>query len=593
MSCHKSSSSSSSSSDCGACAKKCCESSCSKRSCHVELPTPCNPGQIACKVRDAVVSVVSQWVFLGAGISGGTATSPATSTTPLGPGTRADFLLRGNGTILCNGWIAVPASLVFAPPSLSGVAQRWPYQDPSYTAVGQILNRMIRASQIVVAVNNVNNSGKSYSYNASVVGVNGAGDTAFLELLYPCCNGARSNPKLKVKGKKACHPHVPFAEKCYKVQEGESVFLVGSYTSNLLPDWGFAPSAVLPGVVTKPDYIDPLGVMTYEAILVSCSVYSTSVGMPIVNGHGQLVGMQTTNVVGTLNAYSEVNPLLNNPAGMGYVGGVQLKSLRRDWKLLVDQHKKSCCDDCEVENIRDPAGPYYRIRKGYLGFAYNLYPISANTFTADFSSGASLAVGNPRLRIDSEGNIATISRDTQFTGVLVVGLAGLNPTDSLAGVTGGYLYVPGGTGVAPLVLDAPASPLIGRIQPGDQILTIGKCNGSKKKGKIHLGSSKGEYAPSSLLWRLGTCDEVEISYVSTGQYVSNTGNNAGTGSVCCTDCKTTKAIVLDMPAVIDYPWYALGQWPLLEDQGFVSVNGQSLNPQTPILAEGADFHTAV
>lgn len=592
MSCHESSSSSS---DCGACNKKCCESSCSKRSCCVELPSPCNPGQIACKARDAVVSVVAQYVFLGAGISGGTATSAPTPTTGLGGGNRADIFMRGNGFILPNGWIATPASVVFAPPSLSGLAQRWPYVDPTHTTVGQIQNRMIRASQIIVAVNNVNNSGKSYAYVANVVGVNGAGDTAFLSLEYPCCNGVKSNPKIKVKGKKACHPHLSFAEKCYKPQKGETVYLVGSYTSNLFPDLGYAPGSVLSGIVSEPCYVDPLGLLTYEAMLVTCDVFTTSVGMPILNGHGHILGMQTTNVCGTLNNNEYVDDQHVYPSGIGYVGGVQGKSLRRDWKLLCQQSKKSCCDECDVENVRDPAGPYYRILKGYLGIAYNLYSLTNNTYTMDFTSGATYGASDfyARIRIASDGSIVGLPRDAQFTGISVVGLAGLNPTDSASGVTGGNWYVPGGTGVAPLVEYAPVSPLIGRIQPGDQILSIAKCNGRGSK-KVRLGSGTDEYAPSALLWRLGTCDEVEISYVSTGQYVGNTGNNSGTGSVCCIDCKTTKATVLLMPAVIDYPWYSLNQWPLLGDLfGFVSVNGQNVDLQTPDLAEGAPFHTAV
>lgn len=592
MSCHESSSSS----DCDACCnKKCCESSCSKRSCHVDLPSACNPGQIACKTRDAVVSVLAQYVFLGSGSTGATATTAPTPTTGLGGGLRADLFVRGNGFFLPNGWIAVPASVVFAPPSLSGLAQRWPYMDPTYTAVGQVQNRMIRASQILVGVNNVNNTGKDYVYVANVVGVDGAGDIAFLALDYPCGNSTKSNPKVKVKGKKACHPHIPFADKCYKPQEGETVYLVGSYTSNLIPAYGYAQGAVLTGVVSDPHYIDPLGVLTYEALLVSCSVYTTSVGMPILNGHGHLLGMQTTNVCGTLNSNNSDDSLNVIPSGMGYVGGATAKSIRRDWKILCDQSKKSCCDECKVENVRDPAGPYYRILKGYLGIAYNLTSLANSTYTMNFTSGEGYSANEffARVRINSDGSIGGLPRDSQFTGITVVGLAGLNGSDSLAGVTGGAWYVPGGTGVAPLVTWAPTSPLIGRIQPGDQILSIAKCNGRGSK-TVKLGAGEGEWAPSALLWRLGTCDEVELSYVSTGQYVSNTGSNSPTGTVCCTDCKTTKATVLQMPAVIDYPWYAISQWQLLSEFGFVAVNNlQLLAPQTPSLVEGAPFHTAV
>lgn len=579
MSCHESSSSSSSS--CSPCQKKCCSTECSLKSCNISLPEPKSAAKVACEKGDAVVTVVGQYIFLSG--SGATATvAPATDSTPLSPGGRVDFFIRGNGSILKNGWILTTASVVFAPPSFSGLATRYPFQDPANTNVGQIRDQMIRASQILVDVNNVNNTGKSYTYVADVVAVNGAADIALLSLRYPCCNGTKSAPKLKVKGKDACHPHIALAKSCYCVKRGEDAFVLGSYNSTSNALYGASFNALLEGKVSSPNYLDPWGNVLYEQLLVDVSVAYPNVGSPILNGQGHLIAMQTTN-----------EALSTQSFGNGSVGGVKLGLIRRTLKLAQEACKASRCDDlCHIESIRDPAGPYYRVLKGYLGVAYELYPPADNTYSVDYTSGSSWTFGAPRMRIGADGELVALDRDSRAEGVQVIGLAGLNPADAL-GVSGGYWYVPGGTGAAPLVSYLQPSPLIGRITTGDRLLTITKCNGKKSK-KIKLGGEQGQYAPSELLWRLSAGDDVELSYETTGQYVSNTGSNALPEPQCCTSCRTTKVSVMNYPAVLDWPWYSLILYPnLAADYSFASLNGQNIAEQTPALATGADFHASV
>ncbi len=111
-----------------------------------------NAIQISQKCSDAIVSVHSEFIFVGEGVT------EVTSDTPLGAGTRADFILEGNGFFFDKyGHIIAPAHLVLAPPSLTSVANRYPFVDGTAGALGVIQDEMVRASRIFVTVSGISN----------------------------------------------------------------------------------------------------------------------------------------------------------------------------------------------------------------------------------------------------------------------------------------------------------------------------------------------------------------------------------------------------------------------------------------------------
>lgn len=593
MSHHHGSSSSSSSSvseDCGPC---CSEASCHEKSCCISTERPVNPGILACKYQDAAVVVTAQSTFIA---SQGTATTqPVTDDTPLGRGTRIDIVTHSTGVFIKEGYILTTATAVMVPPAVIGLAQRWPYVDPSNTETGQIYNGYVRCSQCFVTVGNVNNTGKSYTYPANIVAVGGALDLALLEINYGCCD-FNSLPKLRFKKpKKGCiHPYLKLAKSC-SVCPGQPVYLLGSYSvssngANQPPRYGASLHSIVSGTVTDEYWLDPNGQILYPSVLINSQAFAPSVGCGVINGEGHLITVQTLNIVGRSSPESSL--------GNGVVGGVDPKMLRH-FLNAVTKDQGSCCTDPHILNVVDSAGPYVVYRKGYLGVAYTTAPMPENV-TVDYTSG-SPALGNVRIRYNANGEPVNVSRGNAVAeGIQVIGMAGLNPTDSIAGVPGGLTYVPGGaTGVtAPLVADAPVSYLLSRMSCGDRILSLQKVGSRRHKKKVQkIGSESGELAPSSVLWKLKSGDEVVVAYQKTGEYVLNNESNSGpTGPQCCIECTATKVTVQWMPPVLDYPYGSIEEFPLLEDYGFGSLNGQILNPQYPALQSGilsARFRPAV
>lgn len=585
-----------------------------------------NSEEIVNLYKDAVVEIHSEFILLGTEPESGEPLSGASGGTPLGAGSRTDIILEGNGFFIKKHYIVAPAHLVLLPPSLTSTVNRFPFLDPSNLSLGQIKNQMIRASRILVSVFNVNNNGHSFVYEADLIGVDGAGDIAVL-----CINNNkqwnRCNPCID-----KCHPFFKFGSS-RRSKDGEKVYLIGDYISNSINRRLFnAVGAVSDGLLSDHRYVDYSGYGLFEAVLVSAPAYAFSSGLPILNSQGKIIGMQTTDLAtvypktifpttqttssGIINISGGVTGvsgeilsdsagftggtgffggtatflgtgsidsiILNQSEGFGFVAGPSEFFMRRVIKTLIG----GLCNrkhNNQLDTISDPAGTFYRYKKAYAGVAYDIFTGVMYDTTMDFTSGAAEA-GFPRIRLAPNGDFLNTSSCKELIGIRVLGLAGINP-DGINGVANGLFYVPGGTGgiLAPtsaLPLSLPASPFLGKLLPGDVITHI---NG------VAMGDLNKQIAPSLITWRLCAGDQLEIVYRRGGN-ANNTFNNAFTENY---DGLYTHTICLiDFPLLMDYPWYAVGHFPLLINRGFNLPPNQLNNPQVPALFDQAIFHPA-
>lgn len=569
----ESSSSSSSADSSEVCYKVKCEPKCDKPKCKDNKCKCLSPEKILCKYRNAVVEVHSEFILLGTGAAG------ATGGTPLGANSRADIIVEGNGFFIKGHYIVLPAQLVLLPPSLTSVANRYPFIDPADLTLGQIRNQMVRASRILVSVFDVNGKGNSFVYEADLVGVDGAGNVAVLKINYKkqwnLCNPCVEK----------CHPYFNLGSSRSSV-EGEKVYLIGDPNSNVLNRRLFnSVGAITEGLLQDHRYLEYSGFALHESILVSAPAYAFSAGLPILNCQAEVIGMQTADISATLPALSIGSTVggANQMEGLGAVGGPSELFMRRVIKALI---KGSCSRNwnCNIETICDPVGTYSRYKKAYAGIAYDVFTGVDYDITTDYTSGAP-PLGQPRVRLDSFGNFLNSPSCKELVGIRVLGLAGANPDGSAMGIPNGFWYVPGGVTVAPLATGLPVSPFLNRLLPGDVIthiegVAIGDLNFSK------------QIAPSLITWRLCAGDQLEICYRRGGNAL-NTADNSLTENY--DNLYTYTVCLADFPYLLDYPWYAVNYFPLLAElpyPGFAFPLGQSSNPQVPSLTFGAPFHPA-
>lgn len=544
----------------------CAEGDCKPSNCPV-LPHT----ELVCKWQSSVVEIHSEFILLGP--SGGV-TPPAAVTggTPLAANGRADVLLEGNGFFIKGHYIICPASLVLMPPSLTSVALRYPYANTSVVLPsGVYQDTMTRASRILVSVFNVNGKGHSFVYEADLVGVDGAGDIAVLKINYKKPWNS-CNPCLE-----RCHPWLTLG-KSRSAQDGESVFLLGDFVSRPNTTRLFnAVGAAVAGVVADHRYIDFSGWCLAELVLVAAGDYSFSAGMPILDGQGRVIAMQTTDLAGLVPSgiilgASGLAPSPAPASGAGMVAGPSEFFMRRVIKTLI---KGTCAREynAQLETVRDAVGSYYRYKKAYLGLGYTVWTGANYDITRDYTSGT--ATSNvPKIRLSTTGEFEHHPTCKQLVGLRVLTVAG-NNTGAAASTVDGFYYIPGGTGSAGIYAGLTAynqSPMLGRIFPGDIITHL---------HGLALGDLHKQVAPSLVTWRLCAGDQVDVCWRHGGD-IGNTASNA-TGEHY-ENLQSYTFTLNDYPHFLDYPWYAVSIFPLLALTGypaFVFPSGQGNDPQLP------------
>jgi len=554
-----------------------CEPKCCKENCDPPVPQIA-PETISCLYKDAVVQIHSEFILLGNGVTS------VNNLTPLATNSRFDTIIEGNGFFIKGHYIICPAHIVLLPPSLTSIVNRYPFVDNANLVVGeqgQMKNRMTRASRILVSVYNVNGKGCSYVYEATLVGVDGAGDIAVLKINEKK-NWNKCNPCIEI-----CHPFFTFGQS-RALKNGERAILIGDYIGHRSKFTTHnSVGSITTGVVSDHRYIDYRGHALPEMVLISTNSYSFSSGLPIIDCQGFVVGMQTTDLDTTFIGRAEKDLAFTKTQGSGFVAGPSEKFMKRVIKYLI---KGKCGEPgrSHVETIRDPVGAYLRYRKGYLGIGYRIHSGVLYDVTTDYTSGLDISRYS-RIRLTEGGDLLSGSGCKDIIGIQVVGLAGLNP-DPASGVPNGVYYVPGGVGLAPYPSLLPSSSALGRLQPGDVITHINDV----PIGDLAHGN---QIAPSLITWRRLVDDQLEISF-KRRPVALNEADNADRNNDC-TDVIDNVELELDeYPLFLDYPWYAVHIFPLLAETGFPGFTfpvRQSTNPQLPQppISEGIFFHPAI
>ena len=115
--------------------------------------------ELICNARDAVVLVMGQIIMADRSLS---------------------TQMFGNGFFIKGHYIITTAELVMCSPNL--IHRIPPYYPPGILKSESVEHMIIRVSKILVDISNVNGLGRSYSYEADIVGIDGAANIAVLKI---------------------------------------------------------------------------------------------------------------------------------------------------------------------------------------------------------------------------------------------------------------------------------------------------------------------------------------------------------------------------------------------------------------------------
>ena len=549
-----------------------------------EICRPCpgtyKPHEVYGKFKDAVVTVVATWIFA---VGNGAGAVPLNGLTPLSNDVRVETSVITNGSIIENRRhkdddkgchypvrIRVPFHGVFAPPAVTSSTVNFPFNYP-IDATGRIRNEYVRASRVLVTVNNVNGNGCAKSYVAQIVGGHGVGDHAYLDISFRC--GINKHCSTHIE---ECHPRFCLGNS-RKACVGTKVVLLGNYTTSLtnLRSSSSQVSMVV-GTVANNKFADVTGTFLYEALIVDAAAYAYRSGMPIVDMNGRIVGMQTLNVAGAIPSIAAFSQGLTQAAiGNGLVGGPSENSMRMAYRTICEGIRLRHSNN-QLTTICDSAGTYLIYSPGALLLSYELFVAEDYDTTIDYTSGLA-PLGQRRTRLDIDGNFINVPNDRLIQGIRVTGVAGANVNDA-PGVPNGYYYVPGGgtiavPAVAPLVDVLPISPVFNRIYPGDVIRTL---------DDYALGGLAHQNVPGTLLWaRTFSKSNVELSWVKGGN-VLNAANNDEEYENYTRNCQNQFFCVSVLPPVLDYPYASVTQFPDVSGPAYPNIGLPPAQLQYPL-----------
>lgn len=555
--------------------------------------TPCeeySAQEISCMLGDAVVTVMAKYILVGllpAPLSG----PLVTDLTLPAPGAYAMVIRIGNGTRLADGTILTPWSLVVAPPSLSSALKVYPFVKGETAArvvglQGKMTATYGVASNIQAVVNNVNGSGCTYIYDATLMGGDGTSNQAYLNIKHNCGINCLS-PKIG-----ACHPHIPWGDSREAGRNGQNVYLIGDPITNPYdPHSQHSSSAIVRGIIADHRYVDYSGRMLAEGILVSAPVYQ-SMGMAIVSAQGKLLGMQTSSLSGYAPAVSPSSlinfPYLTQTTGQGRVAGPSSYFLRPVAAAIIQSYRDCYRDECRVRRVDLGRGSIGIYRKGYLGVATRVATAASFTTVTDYRSGAA-PYGQFRFRLNARGDFER-TYATKVVGAQVLGVGGANPNGA-PNTPNGRFYVPGGKPLA----DSPfpeveESPLLNRVDPGDVIVSITpmRVNKDGKRAVLALGDLKNQVALSLITYASYPGDILDLCVIKGGQasindYTSRNGY--------MTEMSSVEVSLGEYPDFLNWPYDAIDTWPqLLTNQSpavapdtFTANELQLTSPQVPQL----------
>ncbi len=524
-------------------------------------PTSCfTAKEILQTYQDAVVRVTGQFILLGEGVN--------TPSVPLGVNQRADLQVQGSGVLIKGGRILCPAQLVMAPPATTAVARRYPFQAEAQE-LGVVRNELFLASRIVVTINNVKHSGVASVYEARLDGIYGKGGFAVLSIcdnsFNPCKHPYVKTYRPIVNGSCEHYSGAHSGDTAYVLGHGRTVGIDGLYVDPVV--------AMTECRVADVRYTEPTGWFTPEALLLSGMDTHFLVGGPVISQRGYLIGMHATDYLDQFPVAGETGMLL----------ALNWEGMYLPFQLIL-QGRSDALDDDRIrarlvplpgaglqrtlsnargtfnQSVNSTANLY---SPGYLGVSYKVFNGDAYSSQTNYTSGA-VAAGQPRFLLDGDGRLTEGTRCKDIQGLLITGVAGLNP-NGMPGVENGYWFVPGGEtsivpadgpdATEPLFPSTPASPLLGAVFPGDVITHLEVMGKAKGQTLYKLGGLDGRPNLQSILDRLAPGDSVRIHYRTAA-----TNYNSE---------EAAEVRLSRQPNYLNYPHYATLQFP--------DISGRAVN----------------
>lgn len=447
----------------------------------------CDIRRLGCELRDAVVTITAETQ-----LTGGTGPSLINE--------------RGNGFFIKGHYIICPASVVLPLIDFWLTRNRVPGY-PGLPSGSQYPNGIIRASNILVAVSNVNGCGKSYSYEAEIVGIDGAGNIAVLKINMNL-PWNKCNPEIR-----SHHPYLKWG-KSRNTCPGDKIILIGDITTPTTIQMtqilaGFpAENAIAIGNIADNRYVYPGGQIPGELLLLDNLLPSgfQSGGLPVITCDGKVVGMTVF-----LAASFACNIALSE------------FFMRRPIKALIRSYEEYCNVkqyNGFIDRVLDPIGDYLRFNKAWLG-------ISGFLMTQeDFNT----TLRNDNLLRDPllvNGQLSNGPDCKEIVGFRVLAVAA--PTGAATGYFIPGAVIPGST-IPPLN----KSSVYGIISQGDIITHINGCP---------LGDRKGQVAPALVMWRVRPGDLITIQYRKQSDNFQI--------------CREITACTSSYEPFLDYPFYSI------------------------------------
>lgn len=210
-------------------------------------------------------------------------------------------------------------------------------RDPPATA------DLVRGGRIFVTVYNVNGQGKSYVYEADLVGVDGAGDSAVLKIDH-CKAWNTELPKVR-----SCQPYFKWGKsRDYFI--GQTVYIVGQPVGSGIED----PQSISQGIVRDNRFVDSTGTAVFEGVSTDADIISGNSGGPMVDQYGHVIGI--------------VSYVASGSSGDKFSVGVSQYFAQRVVQVIINGDKGPYKDHLALQV--DSIGNFWRYMKGYLGFKW-------------------------------------------------------------------------------------------------------------------------------------------------------------------------------------------------------------------------------